>query len=54
MLGIMNALLKRFGPFAKFKNQMSLSEANAAMLYHLRLVMVSVQYDTGMTFDAYR
>ena len=50
MLGIMKALLKRFGPFAKFKNQMSLSEAEAAKSHHLRLMMVSVQYDTGMTF----
>ena len=44
----MAALLKRFGNFAKFKNQMLLSEAAAS--YHLRLIMVSVQYDTGMTF----
>ena len=50
MLGIMDALLKRFGPFAKFKNQMGLSEADAAVVYHLRLMLVSVRYDTGMTF----
>ena len=50
MLGIMKALLKRFGDFAKFKNQMSLSVAEAAAFHHLRLMMVSVSYDTGMTF----
>ena len=50
MINIMRALLKRFGDFAKFKNQMSLSVAEAAAFHHLRLMMVSVSYDTGMTF----
>merc|ERR1719182_977522 len=47
---MMKALLKRFGPFAKFKNQMELSEEEAAEFFNLRLLMVSVQYDTGLTF----
>ena len=50
MLGVMAALLKRFGSFAKFKNMMSTSPQAAAAFHHLRLMMVSVQYDTGMTF----
>ena len=50
MINIMRALLERFGNFAKFKNQMSLSEADAEKLFHLRLILVSVQYDPGMTF----
>ena len=50
MLEVMKALLGEFGPFAKFKNQMSLPVEEAEKFFHLRLMMVSVQYDTGMTF----
>lgn len=50
MIGMMKALLKRFGPFAKFKNQMELSEEKAAALFNLRRLMVSLQYNTGLTF----
>ena len=50
MKGILQALHKRFGKFAAFKNRMNLSQAEAAKIHHLRLIMVTVQYNTGMTF----
>ena len=50
MLGVMKALLARFGPFAKFKNQMALPVDVAETFFHLRLMMPSVRYDTGLTF----
>ena len=50
MLGLMNALQQRFGPFAKLKNQMALPDEAAAKFFHLRRMMVSVEFDAGMTF----
>ena len=50
MLGVMNSLQEHFGAFAKFKNQMKWPVEVAEKFHHLRLMMVSVRFDTGFTF----